>query len=52
VILETTVRLRPVRDRVAKSAQLRAAGWTIKDIAAELGCSPRTVLRYLRAAAA
>ncbi|WP_322750421.1 MULTISPECIES: helix-turn-helix domain-containing protein [unclassified Frankia] len=38
-------------DRAVEAAQLRAAGWTIGQIAAELGCSHRTVQRYLRAAA-
>ncbi len=39
-------------DRAAQAARLRAGGWTIEEIAAELGCSRRTVQRYLRAAAA
>ncbi|MEU5988163.1 WhiB family transcriptional regulator [Spirillospora sp. NPDC047418] len=39
-------------DRVVQATRLRAAAWTVDDIAAELGCSRRTVQRYLRAAAA
>jgi len=42
----------PVPDRPAQAARLRAAGRTIEDVAAELGCSRRTVQRYLRAAVA
>ncbi len=39
-------------DSATRAAQLRAAGWTISEIAVELGCSRRTVQRYLRKAAA
>jgi AraC-like DNA-binding protein len=42
----------PLPDRVIQSVRLKAAGWTIGDIAAELGCSRRTVQRYLRTVAA
>ncbi|WP_261556252.1 helix-turn-helix domain-containing protein [Frankia tisae] len=41
----------PPPDRAVEAARLRAAGWTINQIAAVLGCSRRTVQRYLRAAA-
>jgi predicted transcriptional regulator len=39
-------------DRAARAARLRSAGWTVEDIATELGCSRRTVQRDLRSAAA
>jgi AraC-like DNA-binding protein len=42
----------PVPDRAAQAARLRAAGWTVEDIATQLGCSRRTVQRDLRTAAA
>lgn len=42
----------PVTDTAARAARLRAAGWTVGSIANELGCSRRTVQRYLRKAAA
>jgi predicted transcriptional regulator len=42
----------PVADTAARASGLRAAGWTIDSIAAELRCSRRTVQRYLRKAAA
>lgn len=38
-------------DRVAEAVRLRAAGSTVGEIAAVLGCSRRTVQRYLKAAA-
>ena len=41
----------PPPDRAVPAARLRAAGWTVAAIATELGCSRRTVQRYLRAAA-
>ncbi len=41
----------PPPDRAVQAARLRAAGFTVAAIAAELGCSRRTVIRYLRAAA-
>jgi AraC-like DNA-binding protein len=40
-----------VPDSATRAARLRAAGWTIGAIAAELGCSRRTVQRHLRKAA-
>ncbi|MFH9353520.1 WhiB family transcriptional regulator [Kitasatospora sp. NPDC017646] len=42
----------PVPDRVAQAAHFRTAGWTVEDIATELGCSRRTVQRALRTATA
>lgn len=42
----------PVPDRAAQAARLKADGWTVDAIADELGCSRRTVQRYLRFAAA
>lgn len=42
----------PAPDRAIQAARLRAAGWTVEDIATELGCSRRTVQRYLRTTAA
>ena len=42
----------PVTDTAARAARLRAVGWTIGSIANELGCSRRTVQRYLRKAVA
>lgn len=42
----------PVPDRAVQAARLRADGWTIEAIATELGCSGRTVQRYLHVAAA
>lgn len=39
-------------DNVIRAARLRAAGWVVADIATELGCSRRTVQRYLRSVAA
>lgn len=50
--LEIMIPEAPVPDRAVHAARLRAAGWTITEIAAELGCSRRTVQRYLRAVAA
>jgi hypothetical protein len=41
-----------VHDSAARAAQLRAAGWNAGAIATELGCSRRTVQRYLRKSAA
>jgi AraC-like DNA-binding protein len=42
---------RPVPpERAMEAARLRAAGWTIAAIAAQLACSRRTVQRYLRTA--
>jgi hypothetical protein len=38
----------PVLDPPARAIELRAAGWTVGAIAANLGCSPRTVQRYCR----
>lgn len=35
-------------DRAIKAARLRSSGWTVNQIAAQLGCSRRTVQRYLR----
>jgi hypothetical protein len=35
-------------DRAVRAAQLRSVGWTVEDIATELGCSGRTVQRDLR----
>jgi AraC-like DNA-binding protein len=42
----------PTPDRAIRAARLRAAGWTVEDIATELGCSRRTAQRYLRTTAA
>jgi hypothetical protein len=42
----------PVADYVTRAAGLRAAGWAVDEIASELGCSRRTVQRYLRKRAA
>lgn len=42
----------PQSDRAAEAARLRAEGRTVNDIAAQFGCSRRTVQRYLRTAAA
>ena len=42
----------PAPDRAIQAARLQADGWTVDAIAAELGCSRRTVQRYLRAATA
>ncbi|RZU46527.1 Homeodomain-like domain-containing protein [Krasilnikovia cinnamomea] len=41
----------PPPDRALEAARLRTAGWTVNTIATHLGCSRRTVQRYLRAAA-
>jgi AraC-like DNA-binding protein len=41
----------PVPDRAVQAARLQANGWTVEAIATELGCSRRTVQRYLRTAA-
>lgn len=41
----------PVPDRAVHAARLKANGWTVEAIATELGCSRRTIQRYLRAAA-
>ncbi len=38
-------------DRAGRASHLRDAGWTVNDIAVELGCSRRTVQRYLNDAA-
>lgn len=38
-------------ERVIEAARLRGSGWTVNQIAAQLGCSRRTVQRYLRIAA-
>jgi AraC-like DNA-binding protein len=43
--------LDPPPDRAIEAARLRTSGWTINDIAKQLGCSRRTVQRYLRMAA-
>lgn len=40
-----------VVDRALEANRLRAAGWTIGEIANHFGCCRRTVQRYLRAAA-
>lgn len=40
-----------VPDRVLEAARLQVLGWTVNEIAAELGCSRRTVQRCLRVAA-
>lgn len=42
----------PASDPAARAVALRAAGWTVGSIAAELGCCRRTVQRYLRKTAA
>jgi len=42
----------PTADYAARAAGLRAAGWAVGAIASELGCSRRTVQRYLRRQAA
>ncbi|MEV7046592.1 helix-turn-helix domain-containing protein [Amycolatopsis sp. NPDC051061] len=39
-------------DNVVRAARLRAEGWVVADIATELGCSRRTVQRYLSSVAA
>jgi DNA-binding NarL/FixJ family response regulator len=39
-------------DRAVQAARLKADGWTVEAIAAELGCSRRTIQRSLRIAAA
>ncbi|MFE3321999.1 helix-turn-helix domain-containing protein [Nocardia sp. NPDC059195] len=39
-----------VSDRAAHAARLRAAGYTVAEIASRLGCSDRTVQRDLRTA--
>jgi AraC-like DNA-binding protein len=41
-----------VTECAARAARLRTAGWTVGEIASELGCSRRTVQRYLRKPAA
>jgi AraC-like DNA-binding protein len=41
-----------LRDPAVRAEELRMAGWTVNAIAAELGCSRRTVQRYLRRSAA
>lgn len=41
----------PQDDRIAEAARLRATGSTVREIAAQLGCSRRTVQRYLKTAA-
>jgi AraC-like DNA-binding protein len=38
-------------DRAVEAAGLRASGWAVNQIAAQLGCSRRTVQRYLQVAA-
>jgi Transcription factor WhiB/Homeodomain-like domain len=43
--------LASVPDRAVQAARLRANGRTVDAVAAELGCSRRTVQRYLRIAA-
>ena len=46
------LREQPVPDRASQAARGRKAdGWTVDAIASELGCSRRTVQRYLRIAA-
>jgi hypothetical protein len=40
-----------VPDRAVEAARLQASGWTINQIATQIGCSRRTVQRYLRIAA-
>lgn len=40
-----------VTDRAVQAARLRASGLTVEAVATELGCSRRTVQRYLRIAA-
>lgn len=50
-VLELETPEPPPPDRAIRAARLRAAGWPVDAIAAELGCSRRTVQRYLRAAA-
>lgn len=35
-------------DRALEAARLRAEGWTVSEIAAQLACSRRTVHRYIR----
>jgi AraC-like DNA-binding protein len=50
--LNLEVQEAPVPDRAIQAARLRADGWTIEAIATELGCSRRTVQRYLRTTAA
>jgi AraC-like DNA-binding protein len=37
-------------DRAVEAARLSVAGWTVNQIARQLGCSRRTVQRYLRMA--
>ena len=39
------------RDKSCQAIELREYGWKINEIAAELGCSRRTVQRHLRGAA-
>lgn len=39
-------------EAAARASHLHAAGWTVREIAAALGCSRRTVQRYLRMTAA
>jgi hypothetical protein len=42
----------PASDTATRAVMLRASGCTVRAIAAELGCSRRTVQRYLRRTAA
>jgi hypothetical protein len=51
-VLDLDPAKRPVPDGAARAAELRAAGWTVREIAVTLGCSRRTVQRYLRMTAA
>jgi AraC-like DNA-binding protein len=50
--LDLDVQEPPVPEGAVKAAQLKAAGWTVREIATALGCSRRTVQRYLRMTAA
>lgn len=50
--LALEVPARSVPDKAVHAARLKAGGWTVDAIAAEFGCSRRTVQRYLRTAAA
>ena len=50
-LLQLETHQTPPPDRAVEAARLHAEGWKINQIAAQLGCSRRTVQRYLRVAA-
>lgn len=45
-VLQTGIPTSPAPDRAVEAARLRAAGWTVDAIAAQLGCRRRTVRNW------